>query len=178
VDVSRESSPFNLASDLYYRTINLPTFALRFLRPSSRSWFVFTKTGEEEIEGARTSVVAYRETKGPTFSGTRDGKDLPAQGRFWLEPETGAVVRSEMILGGTRRTPSRVTVVVTYGRDPALGSRVPIEMRERYDNPRRNKEDVVVARATYSDFRKLDWRTLLATGLLPDETERPSSQAR
>src|SRR5688572_31110318 len=37
VEIMQESARFNLAPDLYYRTLNLPTFALRFLRPSSRS---------------------------------------------------------------------------------------------------------------------------------------------
>ena len=37
MEIMKESARFNLAPDLYYRTVNVPTFALRFLRPSSRS---------------------------------------------------------------------------------------------------------------------------------------------
>ena len=55
---SLRSTHFNLG-DLYYRTLNLPTFALRIRRPASR--------------------------------------------RFWVDPNTGTVLRSEMIIGGTRR---------------------------------------------------------------------------
>jgi len=178
VEIANESSRFNLGSGLYYRTVNLPTFALRFLRPSSRSSFAFTEMGDEEINGTRTVVVGYRETKGPTFSGTREGKDLPAQGRFWLDPETGAVVRSEMSLGGTRQTPPRVTIVVNYERNPALNFRVPVEMQERYDNPRRRNDDVVVALATYADFRKLDSRAFLTTGLLPGDVRPLNNRAQ
>jgi hypothetical protein len=68
------------------------------------------------------------------------------------------VLRSEMTLGGTRRLSARATITVTYRHDPSLGFLVPIEMRERYDNPRRKRDDVVVALATYSDFRRFDWR--------------------
>ena len=101
--------------------------------------------------------------KRPTFSATTEGKDVPAHGRFWVEPDTGAVLRSEMILGGDRRLRPRATITVDYGRDPFLAFRVPVEMRERYDNPRRKGADVVVAVATYSDFRRFDWRALPIT---------------
>jgi hypothetical protein len=151
---------FNLG-DPYFRTMNLPTFALRVLRAANRKRIVFEKAGEEEVDGIRAWIVAFREVKGPTFSATTEGKDVPAQGRFWVEPDTGAVLRSEMVLGGTRRLPPRATITVAYGREPSLPFRIPIEMRERYDNPRRKNADVVVAVATYSDFRRFDWRTLV-----------------
>jgi hypothetical protein len=155
-----DSARFNLG-DLYHRTLNLPTFALRVLRPVNRKRIAFEKVGEEHVDGVATWVIAFREAKGPTFSATTEGADVPAHGRFWVEPDTGAVLRSEMILGGSRRLPSRATITVTYGREPSLGFRIPTEMRERYDNPRRKRADVVVASATYSDFRRFDWRTLL-----------------
>jgi hypothetical protein len=166
--IMKESARFNLAPELYIRTVNVPTFALRFLRPASRSRMTFAKVGEEQVESTRSWVVEYREIKGPTYVSTPDRHDLRAQGRFWIDPDTGAVLRSEMILGGTRRTSAaRVTITVTYRDEPALGFRVPIEMLERYENPRHR--EVVVARATYSEFRPFNWRTLV----LP-RTERES----
>ena len=69
-----------------------------------------------------------------------------------------------MILGGTRRMSARATITVTYRLEPSLGFRVPIEMRERYDNPRRKRDDVVIAVATYSDFRRFDWRMMVLPG--------------
>lgn len=158
--MAKESARFNLG-ELYYRTVNLPTFALRVLRPASRKRILFDKAGEEQLDGARTWVIAFRETKGPTFSAMPDGTDIPAHGRFWVEPDTGVILRSEMTLGGTRRLSARATITVTYRLEPSLGFRVPIEMRERYDNPRRKRDDVVIALATYSDFRRFDWRTLV-----------------
>jgi hypothetical protein len=168
-EIMKESSRFNLAPDLYTRTVNVPTFALRFLRPSSRSRMRFEKMSEEPVESTRSWVVGYREIRGPTFVSTPDGRDLRAQGRFWIDPDTGAVMRSEMIVGGTRRTSAQVTITVTYRHEPALGFRVPIEMLERYENPRHREDDVVVARATYSEFRPFDWRTLV-----PSRSERES----
>ena len=162
---------FNLG-DPYFRTMNLPTFALRVLRPANRARIEFNKLAEENVDGMGAWVVAFREAKGPTFSATTDGADVPAHGRFWVEPDTGAVLRSEMILGGSRRLPSRATITVTYGREPSLGFRIPTEMRERYDNPRRKSADVVVALATYSDFRRFDWRALLTVSPV-EPADRP-----
>jgi hypothetical protein len=162
MEIMRESGRFNLATELYLRTVNVPTFGLRFLRPSSRSRMEFKPAGEEPIEDAMTRVIEYRETKGPTFVATPERRDLPAHGRFWVEPESGAVLRSEMIVGGTRQMPARVTITVTYKHEPTLGFRVPVEMLERYETPKRILEDdVVVGRATYSEFRPFDWRTLV-----------------
>lgn len=158
--MAKASAEFNLG-DLYYRTLNLPTFALRILRPASRKRMTFDKAGEEQVDSTSAWIVGFRETKGPTFSGTPDGVDLPAHGRFWVDPHTGAVLRSEMIVGGTRRVSARATITVSYAPEPSLAFRVPVEMRERYDNPRRKRDDVVVALATYSDFRPFDWRLLV-----------------
>jgi hypothetical protein len=167
MEIMKESARFNLAPEVYIRTVNVPTFALRFLRPSSRSRMTFAKVGEEEVEGTRSWVVEYREIKGPTYVSTPERRDLRAQGRFWIDPDTGAVTRSEMIVGGTRQMSARVTITVTYRHEPALGFRVPIEMAERYEDLRHHKDDVVVARATYSEFRPFNWRTLV-----PPPTER------
>jgi hypothetical protein len=156
--IDKESARFNIGD--VTRTVNLPTFPLRFLRPANRKRFDFNKEAEEQVGSAVTWVVAYKETQGPTFTATTQGRDVPASGRFWIDPETGAVLRTEMILGGSRRLPQRATVTVTYALDPTLGFRVPIEMREKYDNARKKKADVIIAVATYSDFRPFDFRSL------------------
>ena len=142
------------------RTVNLPTFALRFLRPANRKRFSFEKESEERVGDAVTWVVAYKETQSPTFTANVQGRDVPATGRFWIEPESGAVLRTQMILGGSRRLQQRATVTVTYALDAKLGFRVPVEMRETYDNPRKKNSDIITAVATYSEFRPFDWRTL------------------
>jgi len=158
--VLQESARFNLAPDVYQRTVNLPTFALRLLRPASRDRVLFRKTGEESVDGTLTWIVAYRETGGPTFTGTPEGRDLPAYGRFWIEPETGVVVRSEMTLGNTPGSPSRVSIQVTYRFAPALDFWVPSEMRERYDTPDQAAH-TIEAEAFYDDVRPFDWRALV-----------------
>ncbi len=156
--IDQESARFNLGD--VPRTVNLPTFALRFLRPSNRKRFDYKKEAEERVGDAVTWVVGYRETHSPTFSGTAGGEDVPASGRFWIDPATGAVLRTEMILGGTRKLQQRAKVTVTYALDETVGFRVPIEMRETYDKPRQKNSEVINAVATYSTFRPFDGRTL------------------
>ena len=155
--MAEETAAFNLGDD-YYRTVNLPTYALRMLRPADRKRMAFTQAGEERVADTTTWVIAFRETKGPTFSATPEGTDVPAHGRFWVDPITGVVVQSEMILGETRGVPARATITVTYRHEPSLGFRIPFEMLERYEHPGRRNDEVVTAHATYSDFRRFDWR--------------------
>lgn len=157
--LAEETAALNLG-DQYKRTLNLPTFALRILRPANRKRVTFEKTGEEQVGRIATWIIAFRETKGPTATATPDGTDVPAHGRFWVAPEEGTVLRSEMILGGTRQIAARATITVTYTRDVALGFWLPSEMRERYDMPRRKRDSIITALATYSDFRRFNWRSL------------------
>jgi hypothetical protein len=164
MEMAAESARFNLGTVV--RTINVPTFPLRFLRPASRSRFQFTAAGEEDVGGVRAWIVSYRETKGPTFSASPEGRDVPASGRFWVEPQTGAIVRSELVMGGTRRVPPRATILVQYRREETFGLWVPAEMQERYDYPRaRETGEVVTATARYSSLRPFDRRSLAPPGL-------------
>lgn len=149
--IAVESARYNLGD--VYRTFNLPTFVLAFLRPLNRSRFVFEKLGEETIYGTPTWVMSYREIKEPTFIQTPTGKALKSHGRLWIDPMTGRLVRTELVTGGDRAVSERATIVVTYGPQPALGLWVPIEMSEVYDNPRKPNASRIVGSATYSLFR-------------------------
>jgi hypothetical protein len=174
MEMAEESARFNIGTVI--RTINVPTFPLRFLRPASRARFVFDAGGMEEVGGVATWIVSYRETKSPTFTATPEGRNVPARGRFWVEPQTGAIVRSELIMGGTRRVPTRATITVTYRRDERLDFWVPVEMRERYDNPRAEKAEVVTGTASYSSLRPFDWRKLAPPKPAPPPALPPADQ--
>ena len=160
--LAEETAALNLG-DQYRRTLNLPTFALRILRPANRKRVRFENAGQEQVDGTTTWIVAFEETKGPTVTATRKGADVPAHGRFWIAPAEGTVLRSEMILGGTRKVAARATITVTYARDLSLGFWLPSEMRERYETPSRKQDGIVIALATYSDFRRFNWRSLQET---------------
>jgi hypothetical protein len=161
--LAEETAAFNLG-DQYKRTLNLPTFALRILRPANRKRVEFEPVSEEQVDGIAAWVIAFEEKKGPTLTATRKGADVPAHGRFWIAPQEGTVLRSEMIVGGTRQIAARATITVTYARDPSLGFWLPSEMHERYEMPRRKQDGIVIALATYSDFRRFDSRSLSRRG--------------
>ena len=93
-------------------------------------------------------VVQFEEIQPGTLIRTADGKDLFSKGRFWIEPSTGRVLMSELLV--TSRV-VRATIDVSYQSEPLLGLLVPIEMRERYDGIDGERID---GAATYGQFRQ------------------------
>ena len=98
-------------------------------------------------------TIEYEDTGRPTFVRTTNRKPFPAKGRFWVEPSTGRVLMSELVL---KNRELRATIDVSYQSEPLLGFLVPIEMRERYEGRGRTRID---GAATYSRFRQFDVKT-------------------
>jgi len=155
-----ESSRFNIGD--VYRNINTPLFALQILEPANQSRFRFKRSGnrtpgtfsrEHTPTGAfrlatEVWVVEYREQQAGTLIKTAASKDLPARGRFWIEPESGRVLMSELVAANRN---VNGTIDVSYQSEPLLGLLVPIEMREQYQNSRGAK---IEAAASYGRFRQ------------------------
>lgn len=78
---------------------------------------------------------------------------MPAEGRYWVEPETGRVLLTELLL-----TADRVNSIITtrYAENETMGHSVPVEMRERYINWTRRQR--VSGTAVYSRFRRFQVR--------------------
>ncbi len=150
-----ESARYNIGS--VRRTFNLPTLALLFLHPDDQHRLTFTKADETEVEGLRLWVVRFRETERPTMIRNERGNDVPTIGRYWIEPQTGRVVQTELEVTDLHYD-VRGVVVVAYRPDDKLGLWMPVEMRERYDHPFRidNYTDCL---AVYSDFRQFKVET-------------------
>ena len=152
--IRRDSARYNIGG--VARDINTPTFALLFLSAYSHR-FEFgrvTDTSPElgldgPDEAADMWIVEYKETSAPTVVGGREGRDLPAHGRFWIEPTTGRVPVSELVL---KDAEMEAIIVVRYEANEGLGHSVPVEMRERYDNRRQGSR--VNGTATYTRFRR------------------------
>jgi hypothetical protein len=92
---------------------------------------------------------------------TEGGEDFPASGRYWIEPQTGTVLLSELVLRGS--TDVQVVIDVSYLGEPILGFRVPLEMRERYRTPDERVEGI----ATYGRFRQFQVKTAATIGKPP-----------
>ena len=153
--IMTDSARYNIGD--VTRNFNTPTFALLVLHPAYKLRFEFERVTDTSPrlgldgpdEAADVWVIEYKETWPTTVVRGQDGKNLPAQGRFWIEPTTGRVLVSELILEDSAVD---ATITVRYETAEKLGHLVPVEMRERYDNRRVGSR--VDGTATYTRFRR------------------------
>jgi hypothetical protein len=180
--IVEESARYNIGR--VTRTVNTPTLPLLFLDPDVQSRFRFklaaggapvmangsgrsttTSTAHFTVS-TEVWVVEYQEVERGTVIRTPNGKDMPARGRFWIEPATGRVLMSELIAEDANVL---ATIDVSYQSEPVVGLLVPIEMRERYDV--RGDGSRITGAATYSKFRQ--FRVHVDENILPPDP--PSS---
>jgi hypothetical protein len=141
------STKFNLGN--VARTINIPTLGMMLLHPRVNERFEFTDGGEEAISGRVLRKALYREAARPTLIKTTRGRDLALTGTIWIDPFSGAVVKSEM---NAADPAVRCQVTVTFRRDDALEMWVPDKMEEYYKAAL--AVDDILATATYTNVRK------------------------
>jgi hypothetical protein len=153
--ITRENARYNLGEDIVSRTINVPTVALDLIHERHRSRFAFEKRGEEVIDGTRAWVISYTERSRPTLLRTPAGKDRRARGAVWVDPATGAVLRTDLSWDGT---PPGI-IVVHYRRDANIGALVPGTMLEEY----RAARATLTAQATYTKYRRFQTAGRLVT---------------
>lgn len=151
------------------RNINTPMLTLHFLQAETQRRFRFTRAKPGAPELARSSslasnnaptfrvsteiwVIEFRETDRPTVIKTYRGQNFPASGRFWIDPATGVVRMSELVMENRDVT---ANIIVSYQSEPLLGFFVPVEMRERY----RTRVARVEGAATYGKFRRFQVKT-------------------
>jgi hypothetical protein len=129
--ILEESARYNIGGAL--RTTNVPTLPLSFLLPRNQHRFSFRPGERRRIAGFEGLEVRFEETARPTLVKDSHGGDLPARGRFWIDPARGAVMRSEVVF---RFEPhlAEGSIETDYRPQPRLGIWVPSEMRESYDD--------------------------------------------
>lgn len=142
--IADEGARFNLGT--VSRNVNFPTMALTFLAAVNQPRSTFRLAGRGRVSGVETVILAFEETQRPTIvkSGT---VDLPVAGRFWIEPETGRVMKT-MLRFESRDF--RGEVNVTYALVPKLALWLPVQMDDTCEGPR----ETVAGRATYGNFRQ------------------------
>ena len=74
---------------------------------------------------------------------------MPAYGRFWIESDTGRVVKSEVRVD---QKGIKANLTTVFRADERLGIDVPSEMHEDYDL----ENSHVSGTATYSRFRRFE----------------------
>jgi hypothetical protein len=97
-----------------YRTINIPTLPLEFLLPDRQPRFRFKHTGSPSIRDRTVWIVSFEERDRPTIIRTPDGHDIPSTGSFWIDPTTGAVLRSDLRTGQLPGRPLQTIILVSY----------------------------------------------------------------
>jgi len=134
------------------RNINVPTLPLAFLTDRHRSRFEFKLGKRDDLD--KGVVIEFREKARPTFVSTTGGRDLPVNGKFWVNELDGTVLRTELNAVDTSVT---AHITVTYERDEGIGLFAPARMEERY---RRQRDPMEVhGVATYSRFRRFQVST-------------------
>ena len=161
--IINESARYNIGNII--RNVNTPLLPLVFLDRQWQSRFAYKRvranapvlkdtpaTLPDDTPVFRVSTemwaIEYQERKRDTVIKTPAGRDLPVHGRFWINPSTGAVLISELIVEGGGVV---ATITVSYQSEPLLGFLVPVEMRESYIAPRER----VDGRAVYGRFRQI-----------------------
>ena len=156
--ITEESARFNIGP--ITRTLNTPALALMFLRHDRQDRSRFRLARMTTIDRQRVAELEFTETALPRMVRTVD--DAPAGGRFWLDPESGRILKTEltMVSGGTR-----VRIVVTYRLQERIGLYVPVTMEESYELGGDGAIDSTTFRASgnriegealYSNFRSFN----------------------
>jgi hypothetical protein len=161
--IAFESARYNIGN--IERTINVPLLPLLFLAPEHRHAMKFkhldpadrAHAGASVPEGLPSSphftaraemwTIEFRERNDDTIIRTTRHRDLPASGRFWIDPDTGRVLMAELI-ANTRDVEARMAV--SFQSEPFLGMLVPIEMSERYSA----RGTLIEGVASYGNFRR------------------------
>ena len=140
------SARFNVGA--INRNVNTPTMAFEFLTAANIGRLRLREAGRETIDGLACVVVAFEETARPTLVRGELDADVPARGRYWVDPITGAVPRA--IVEFTAEGYSG-RLEVKLARHPALKAWVPVEMSESWASPTSNASGT----ARYDRFQRL-----------------------
>jgi hypothetical protein len=139
----------------FARTLNLPLAALMYLRNENQSRSRFRRVSLDSIGGHRVLIVRFEETAEPRLIGSAD--NAPARGSFWIEQETGRVLRTRLEINSRRGTTNIQAIIdVDYGEVPQVGLWLPRQMEENYnfsDGMGRMLANIF-GRAIYTNVRK------------------------
>jgi hypothetical protein len=125
-----ENARYNLG--VVARTINVPMLALDLLGPRNHERLSFHKHGEERLEGRAVWTVVFQERERPTLVKTPDGRNRPAHGTAWVDPDDGAVLRTDLDFDAAPGEAPATSITVLYHSEDRLELLVPFEMRELY----------------------------------------------
>jgi hypothetical protein len=152
--IARESARHNIG--LAARTANTPLLALLFLQDHVQHRFEFRLVARNAGATRRDVVLEYGEDFRPTIvraiRSDDEDSDLPASGRFTVDPGTGRVAHTTLVLSGADM---RTELETTYRDDARFGIALPAEMRETIEIGRA----YITGTATYDNYRRFEVKT-------------------
>jgi hypothetical protein len=123
-------SHFRFVSDIVL-ALNDPTLPLRFLSKDLQPKVSYKFEGMKRVDGREAASLGFKEVgpKEATFAlGTRG--NAMASGRFFLDPVTGAVLKTEL----WANSPTEAVVsTVTYGHAADLDMWLPVKMAQTFE---------------------------------------------
>jgi hypothetical protein len=153
--IQLESSRYNIGPVL--RTINIPILALLFFEAQNQPRLTFERGRTGNVRrfaplAAESDIwlLEFKEVAPETMVRGDHQKDLPSNGRVWLDSRTGRILRTKH---QSQDVLVRADIDVTYRAEPGLDLLVPDEMRENY-LVRRTTEVRIDGIASYSKFRQ------------------------
>jgi hypothetical protein len=149
--IAQANARFNVGR--IQRTINDPAVVLELLDGRNASRMRFAKIGESTLDGVNVWAVKFDERRRPTIIQSPAGRDEAARGTAWVEPITGRLVRTQVMIDSAGFT---ATLDVLFRDEPRLGFWVPSTMTERYEG-----RDVSSSsgEASYSNYRRFGVET-------------------
>jgi hypothetical protein len=163
--IADESARFNIGP--IRRNFNEPAAALLFLRTSGQSRFDFSRRGTETIDKIKATAIDFTEKLRPTLVRTQEGRDVPLEGTILVDPQTGTILRTRLVLRGFDGVRSSSSITVTFTKNERLGLWLPAMMSERHEGNVRVpvgtqtaiRPAVVTATATYDEFKRFEVST-------------------
>jgi hypothetical protein len=158
--IAEESARFNIGR--VRRTVNNPAVVLEILDPRHHPRFRFERDGDERIAGIRAAMIRVAERARPTIVRSSGGRDEPVDGRLWVDPEHGTLLRAALRIRISDMTDESLHLDVTFGFEKALQMWVPVRMRELYEIGRRHEQ---TGDARYVGYRQF----VVQSRILPPE---------
>jgi len=145
----QESARYNLGT--IRRNFNVPMVTLQFLEEDLSRRFRFEDDGHGRAGDRPARIVRFQEIVRPTIILSNEA-DALSSGRYWIDAETGRVLKTELVIGDRN---GDIRISTWYRPDDRLGIWVPAKMTERYDYTNR-LYDFIQCDASYSNFRRFE----------------------
>ena len=126
--IADESARFNLG---FHRTVNTPVAGLVFLARPFAAATTWELAVNQRLGKARVWTLEFKQRAAPFAVQGLENKPLPSSGRIWLEPGSGRILRTELVVDMFGRP--RVTTDFAYVK--SVETWAPVRMEDRFDGP-------------------------------------------